>query len=90
MKLKKAGLATKIVVTVLVIYAIVSLIGVHSQIENAKADKKALAEQAETLEIENAAMKYALENSEDDDVKAKIARDKLDLVFPDEEVFTEN
>jgi hypothetical protein len=34
-------------------------------------------------------MRYALENSDEDSVKAQIARDRLGLVFPDEEVFAE-
>lgn len=89
MKLKKAGLITKIVVAVLVVYAAVRLFGVHDQIEEAKAARKELTEQAQALEIENAAMRYALENSDEDSVKAQIARDRLGLVFPDEEVFAE-
>lgn len=90
MKLKKTGLVTKIVVVVLVVYATTSLIAIHSQIEEAKVTRDNLSQQAEDLETSNAQMEYSLENSEDDDVKASIARDKLGLSFPNEQIFTDD
>ena len=90
MKLKKAGLITKLVIVILVVYAAVSLIRVHDQIEAAKSQQEELTQQAQELELENAAMEYALENQDEDSVKAEIARDKLGLVYPDEEIFTGN
>ena len=90
MKLKKAGIITKLVVIVLVVYAAVSLISIHSDIEKAKDIQKELDQQVEEMETANAEMEYSLENSEDDEVIAGIARDKLGLAYPDEEIYTED
>ncbi|MBQ6540279.1 MAG: septum formation initiator family protein [Oscillospiraceae bacterium] len=62
---------------------------VHMQIEAARAEQAALEEQAEAMETENAEMEYALENSGEDDVIAGIARDKLGLTFPDEQIYSD-
>ena len=90
MKLKKASLITKIVVMILVVYAAASLITIHSQIEEAKVTREKLSQQAEEMETANAEMEYALENSEDEDVIAGIARDKLGLTYPDEQIYTDD
>lgn len=90
MKLKKAGLITKIVVIVLVVYAAVRLINIHSDIEEAKDIQKELDQQVEEMETANAEMEYSLENSDDDEVIAGIARDKLGMAYPDEEIYTED
>ena len=90
MKLKKAGLITKIVVVVLVVYAAARLISIHSQIEDAKKVHDELDERAEAMETANAEMEYSLEHSEDDEVIADIARDKLGMAYPEEEIFSED
>lgn len=90
MKLKKAGLITKIVLIVLAVYAAVRLVSLHSDIEKAKDIQKELDQQVEEMEIANAEMEYSLENSEDDEVIADIARDKLGMAYPDEEIYTED
>ncbi len=89
MKLKKAGVVTTIVLVILLVYAAVRLVSVHMQIEAARAEQAALEEQAEAMETENAEMEYALENSGEDDVIAGIARDKLGLTFPDEQIYSD-
>lgn len=90
MKLRKAGVITTIVVLILVIYAAVRLVSIHMQIESARANQQELAQQAEAMETSNAEMEYALENSEDDDVIAGIARDKLGLTYPEEQIYTDD
>lgn len=90
MKLKKAGLITKIVVVILVVYATARLISIHSQIEEAKEVQSKLNQQVESMETANAEMEYSLENSEDEDVIAGIARDKLGMAYPDEEIYSED
>lgn len=90
MKLKKAGLITKIVVVILVVYAAARLISIHSQIEEAKEVQGKLNQQVESMETANAEMEYSLENSEDEDVIAGIARDKLGMAYPDEEIYSED
>ena len=90
MKLKKAGLATKIVLIVLVVYAATRLVIIHNQIEDAKKIQNELDSQAEAMETANAEMQYSLENSQDEDVIAGIARDKLGMAYPDEEIYSED
>lgn len=89
MKLKKAGLITRIVVVVLIVYAAARLVSMHAQIEDAKDVQNDRVQRAETMETANAEMEYSLENSEDDDVIAGIARDKLGMAYPDEEIYAE-
>ena len=89
MKLRKAGVITTIVVVILLIYAAIRLVSIHMQIEAAKENQAELEEQAETMETTNAEMEYALENSDEDDVIADIARDKLGLTYPDEQIYSE-
>lgn len=90
MKLKKAGIITKIVVTVLILYAAISLIIIHAQLEDAKEQKEILSNKVEALETSNAEMEYSLENKDDDEVIADIARDKLGMVYPDEQIYSED
>jgi cell division protein FtsB len=90
MKLRKAGIVTTVVVVILLIYAAIRLVSIHMQIESAKENQTELEEQAETMETSNAEMEYALENSDEDEVIAGIARDKLGLTYPEEEIFSED
>lgn len=90
MKLRKAGTITIIVVVILIVYASARLISVRSQIEAAKDSQAELAQKAEDMEIANAEMEYSLENSDDDDVIAGIAREKLGFSYPDEQIFAED
>ena len=87
MKLKKAGIITKIVVVVLALYAIVMLITLTGKTAQVKAQKEALRQQAMELEIENAELEYSIEHSGEDDTIADIAHDEMDLIGPDEKVF---
>ena len=87
MKLKKAGIITKIVVLVLIIYAVVTLITLMGKISEVHAERDAFRQQAADIEIHNAELEYAVSNSTDDDVISDIARDELGLVGPDEKVF---
>lgn len=87
MKLKKAGIFTKIIILVLLAYAVVSLITLRAKIEDARAEQLVLQQAIEDKTASNAEMQYAIENSDSDSVKEDIAREKLDLVLPDEQIF---
>jgi len=87
MKLKKAGIITKIVVIALLIYGLVTLVVLSGKIGDIKAEQNLLRQEAQELEIRNAELDYAIEHSTDDDVISDIARDELGLVHPDEQVF---
>ena len=87
MKLKRAGLITKIVVFVLIVYSAVTLIGLKAKIDTLQEKKSALQQEVTDKEITNAALEYELAHSDDDDTIADIARDELGLVAPGEIVF---
>ena len=87
MRLKKASIITKIIVFALVIYAAVTLVSLNSKIHDTKAEQDALQQQINEMEVQNAEQPYKVENSDDDDVLADVARDELGLVGPGEKVF---
>lgn len=86
-KLKKAGLLTRIVVLAIVIYMALSLIDMRGRITEARAEKDRLAAQVKSLSAANAAVEYEIAHSEDDETVESIAREKLSLVLPGETVY---
>lgn len=90
LKFKQASIFTKIVVVVLVLYAAVTLITLHSRIQNAQQENADLAQQVEDATAENAELEYDINHSTDDEVIEGIARDKIGLVMPGEEIYYDN
>lgn len=87
MKLKKAGLITKIVVLALVAYMALSLIGMRGQIAEARSDRDRMETQVKNLSAANAAIEYEIGHSTDPETIETIAREKLGLVLPGETVY---
>lgn len=87
MKLKKAGIITKIVVIALLVYGLIMLAVLVGKINEVRAEQDLLRQEAQSLEIRNAELDYAIEHSTDDSVISDIARDELGLVESDEQVF---
>ena len=87
MRVKRAGLLTKILILVLLIVVAISLLELNSRVDQAQAQKDDLARQvAEQTQI-NADLADAIEHSDDPDRIADVAREKLGLVSPGEIVF---
>lgn len=86
MELKKAGFLTKIVILVLLIAASVTLLGLQRQIAAAQGQREALAVQVARQSQVNEDLKEAVENSDDPDRQAAIARNELGLASPGEKV----
>lgn len=83
---KKAGLLTKIVVLVLLVYMATSLLNLQSRIRQTQAQRDSLSRQvAEQTQI-NADLAEDVANPGDPDRVADIARDRLGLVVPGEKV----
>jgi len=86
-KPKKAGLLTKIVVFVLMAYAVVALWNLNSRIAHAKDEVTTLKQQVEDQVQQNAELSDAIKNSDDPEHRKDIARQKLGLLEPGEKVF---
>lgn len=80
MKLKKAGILTKIIITALIMYACVSLMILALRTADAILIRDQLRQQVDQTAGENEQLRYAVENADDLDVVRQIAEDKLGLV----------
>ena len=87
MKLKRAGILTKVIVVIMLVYAVSTLSGLYSDINAAKAEMARVQDEVDAQNAENAELEYAADNSDDPSVIEDIARDKLGLVYPNEELF---
>ena len=87
MKTKKASLLTKLVVLALLIGAATGLLNLRLQILTAQSDLAEAEAQVAAQKQVNADLSDAVENSDDPDRQADIARGKLGLVEPGEYIF---
>lgn len=87
MRVKRAGLLTKILILVLLIVVAVSLLELNSRVDQAQAQKEDLARQVAEQTQTNADLADAIEHSDDPDRIADVAREKLGLVAPGEIIF---
>ena len=87
MKLRRAGIVTKLVVLILIVYAVVTLIDLQTRIDNAEREQAALAEAVADKRADNEALRYEIEHSGDPETLEELARDKLGLVLPGEQIF---
>ena len=87
MKMKRAGVITKLIVGSLIVYAAISLVSVRvklTQAENAVDDLRAQVDEAMQTNTE---LQYAIEHNQDPETIEDVARSKLGLVMPDEKIF---
>lgn len=86
MKLKRAGFLTKVIILALLVGNAVALLNLRGQINTARVNKQALQRQLDQQQQINSELAGVLENSDDPERQAEIARDKLGLVKPGERV----
>lgn len=86
-KRSRSGIITKIIIAVLLIYMTVSLVTLCGKISRAKSTQEDISRQIADVTAENAEMDYAIKNKDNADVKESIARDKLGMVDPDEQIY---
>lgn len=89
MRIKKAGLLTKLVVLILLAGIATSLLELNSRLQDALAQKEDLARQVTDQRQTNADLADAIENSDDPERIADVARERLGLVAPGEIIFVE-
>ena len=87
MKLKKAGLLTKLLIVAMVAYACYTIITVRTHTAEAENQLNSLTKQVEQAQQENARLEYEIEHSTDPETIEEIAREKLGLVKPGEKIF---
>ena len=76
MRFKRAGLITKIVIMVLMVYMAVSLLNLRTQIQQVQDQKTLLAAQVAAQKLDNQQLTEAIENSDDPAMLESVARDK--------------
>ena len=87
MRLRRTGFITVLVLAGLIAYACIALMNMRSKVAEANAREADLREQVTQIQEENAALQYAIENQYDDKTIEDIARDRLGLVLPEEQIF---
>jgi cell division protein FtsL len=86
-KLKRAGIITKVVILALAVYAVISLISLNAQVTEARKVRDETQAEVERLAQSNAELEYEINHSDDPETIEDIARDKLGLVMPGEKIF---
>jgi cell division protein FtsL len=86
-KFKKTSVITKIVIAVLIIYAVVSLVTVKSKTTQARQQTDSLQKKVTQMTEANAELQYGIDHSTDEKTIEDIAREKLGLVKPGEIIF---
>ena len=76
MRLKRAGLLTKLVIVVLLVYLATSLLDLRGQIQSAQTEQAALAAQVSQLQLTNQQLQDAIDNSDDPETLERVAREK--------------
>lgn len=85
----KTGLATKLAITLLLVAVLLALFSMWGRLETARAERDRAAKQVQAqIEINAGLAEDALNGGEDSSV-ARIAREKLGLVEPNEQVFVD-
>lgn len=87
MRLRRGGFLTVLVIAGLIAYACIALMNMRTRVAQANATEAELRAQIAQIQEENAALQYAIENQNDDKTIEDIAREKLGLVLPDEQIF---
>lgn len=87
MKMKKAGLLTKLVVLALLIATATTMLNLRAQLTEAAVQQQELTDRVDRQKQENDALTAAIEDSDDPQRVEAIAREKLGLVVPGEIIF---
>ena len=87
MKLRRGSVLTAMVIVGLIAYACIALMNMRSKVASANETEAELRDQIAQIQEENAALQYAIDNQYDEKTIEDIARDKLGLVLPDEQIF---
>ena len=87
MRFRSAGWLTAVVLAGLLAYGCITLMNMKTQVADASKTEAQLQAEIEAIQESNASLRYAIENQDDPDTIEDIAREKLGLVMPDEQIF---
>ena len=87
MKTRKTGIAVKLALAVFAVFCVVTLFIQKIQIDDLNSEISELQQKNEAQQEYNDKLKDRLENEMDDEYVEKIAKDKLNLVLPEEIIF---
>ena len=90
MKVKHAGMATKLLVLVLLAALAAALLSTQAELNAAQSERNQLVRQVEAQREANAELADDIAHSDDPDYLADIARSKLGLLAPDEIEFVDS
>ena len=90
MKVKRAGMATKLLVLVLLAALAVALLSTQAKLNAAQSERDELVRQVEAQREANAELADEIAHSDDPEYLADIARSKLGLLEPDEIEFVDS
>ena len=76
MQFKRAGIITKIVIMVLMVYMAISLLTLRTQIQSAQKERDNLAGLVAAQRVDNQQLAEAIENCDDPEMLESVARDK--------------
>lgn len=87
LKFKQAGIITKVVILILLVYMAILLLSVRTQIRSAEADLRALQTQVDEQTATNASLAADIANRNDPDTVLAIAKERMRLVESGEIIF---
>ena len=90
MKVKRAGMATKLLVLVLLAALAVALLSTQAELSAAQSERNELVRQVEAQREANAELADDIAHSDDPEYLADIARSRLGLLEPDEIEFVDS
>lgn len=90
MKVKRAGMATKLLLLVLLVASLTTFLNLRSQAQDLDQQRAALEEANERQRQENEALSAAIAEKDDPERIEEVARKRLGLVTPGEIVFYDN
>ena len=84
----RASLLTKVLLVVLLAAMGIQLRSLHSQVQDAQAQRDALTAQVQAQEQENAALAADIAEGATEDKMKEIAQEELGLISPNQRVFS--
>ena len=88
-KKRHIGLLTKILIVAFAVYAACTLVDLQIRINAASAQQEQLQSRLESQKLVCAELADAIEQSDNEDYIAKVARESLGYVYPGEQVFVD-